>query len=119
MKWYLVKIVYQIICGNGNHTAQFDEQLRLISAEEEPGAIAKAMTIGKQEEEMFENDKKQLVQWKFINVTEVYPLSSLIDGAELYSQVKEADDVDAYRSFIHHKAIVLRKKHLHPSFQIA
>ena len=30
MKWYLAKIVYRIICGEGNHTPQFDEQLRLI-----------------------------------------------------------------------------------------
>ena len=32
MNWYLAKIVYRIICGQGNHTAQFDEQLRLIQA---------------------------------------------------------------------------------------
>ena len=30
MNWYLAKIVYRIICGDGNHTAQFDEQLRLV-----------------------------------------------------------------------------------------
>lgn len=33
MNWYLTKIVYRIICGQGNHTAQFDEQLRLIQAD--------------------------------------------------------------------------------------
>ena len=33
MSWYLTKIVYRIICGQGNHTAQFDEQLRLIESD--------------------------------------------------------------------------------------
>jgi len=32
MNWYLAKMVFRIVCGDGNHTAQFDEQLRLISA---------------------------------------------------------------------------------------
>ena len=32
MNWYLAKIVYRILCGEGEHTAQFDEQLRLVSA---------------------------------------------------------------------------------------
>ena len=34
MKWYLVKIVYQVVTGDGAHSPQFDEQLRLIRADE-------------------------------------------------------------------------------------
>jgi hypothetical protein len=34
MKWYLAKFVYQVISGNGNHSPQFDEQMRLIRADE-------------------------------------------------------------------------------------
>ena len=33
MNWYLAKFVYRIVCGNGNHIPQFDEQLRLITAD--------------------------------------------------------------------------------------
>ncbi|MEP7129294.1 MAG: DUF4288 domain-containing protein, partial [Chitinophagales bacterium] len=29
MNWYLAKIVFRIICGDGLHQPQFDEQLRL------------------------------------------------------------------------------------------
>ncbi len=29
MKWYLAKLVFRIICGEGNHTPQFDEQFVL------------------------------------------------------------------------------------------
>jgi hypothetical protein len=47
MNWYLAKIVYRIICGDGDHTAQFDEQLRLIYAANKEDAFYKAQHIGK------------------------------------------------------------------------
>ena len=47
MSWYLTKIVYRIICGQGNHTAQFDEQLRLIEAGSSQEAFEKATEAAK------------------------------------------------------------------------
>ncbi len=44
MYWFLAKIVYQIVCGEGNHTAQFDEQLRLVQAADENEAFDKAQS---------------------------------------------------------------------------
>lgn len=119
MNWYLAKIVYRIICGDGHHTAQFDEQLRLITAYHEEEALEKARAIGLQEEEVFYNEKKQLVQWKFIDVSELHPLNHLIDGAEVYSQIKETGDPEAYSSFIRHKAHLLHKKYLVENLQPA
>ncbi len=51
MNWYLTKIVYHIICGKGNHKPQFDEQLRLISAENNLHSFQKARLLGKKEED--------------------------------------------------------------------
>ncbi|MER3499070.1 MAG: hypothetical protein C4308_10775 [Chitinophagaceae bacterium] len=48
MNWYLARLVYRIICGNGNHTAQFDEQLRLVCVETKEKAFHKACEIGAQ-----------------------------------------------------------------------
>ena len=45
MSWYLTKNVYRIICGQGNHTAQFDEQLRLIEADSSQEAFEKATEL--------------------------------------------------------------------------
>jgi len=104
MNWYLAKIVYRIICGDGDHTPQFDEQLRLIAATGKDDAFYKAQQIGKREEDVFENNKQQLVQWKFINVSEIYLLGEMIDGAELYSRIEERDDADAYTEIINRKA---------------
>ena len=104
MNWYLAKIVYHIICGYGDHNGQFDEQLRLIAASNKEEAFHKAQTIGRQEEEAFINQKQQLVHWKFINVCELYRLSTLIDGAELYSRIEESDNPDEYIHFVNKKA---------------
>ena len=104
MNWYLVKIVFQVICGDGNHTAQFDEQLRLIAATGKDDAFFKAQQLGRQEEDTFFNFKEQRVQWKFINVMEVYRLSKLIDGAELYSRIEERDEGGAYINMVNRKA---------------
>lgn len=104
MNWYLAKIVFRIICGEGNHTPQFDEQLRLVSANNKESAFHKANDLGRKEEETFFNSKQQLVQWQFVNVSEVYRLSELIDGAEMYSRIEEKEDAEAYIHIVNKKA---------------
>ena len=104
MNWYLVKLVFRIICGDGQHTAQFDEQLRIIEAPDEKEAFVKAQQIGVQEEDTFSNNKQQLVQWKFINIAELYRLNGFIDGAELYSRIYETENADHYISVTHARA---------------
>ncbi|MEK7225456.1 MAG: DUF4288 domain-containing protein, partial [Bacteroidota bacterium] len=52
MNWYLAKIVFRIVCGDGNHLAQFDEQLRLIRADKREEALLKAQLLGSREEEV-------------------------------------------------------------------
>jgi len=110
MKWYLAKLVYQIICGNGEHTPQFDEQLRLIEAGDETEALEKAIRIGYAEETFFFNNKQELVQWKFVDVSERYLLQQLIDGAEMYSRITETDDAAAYIEQVHLRAASLKEK---------
>ncbi len=109
MNWYLVKIVYRIVCGNGTHTPQFDEQLRLIHATDKMEAYTKALRIGQKESETFFNERQQLVQWEFINVSELYPLNKLIDGAEIYSRITEVDNGEAYADAIHKRAVRIKE----------
>ncbi|HET9057105.1 MAG TPA: DUF4288 domain-containing protein [Chitinophagaceae bacterium] len=113
MNWYLAKLVYRIICGDGEHTAQFDEQLRLISAPDEEKAFAKAMAIGQKEEDCFSNVNQQLVQWKFINIAELYKLQDMIDGAEIYSMIRETGDPSSFIRFTHKKAKQIQLKNTH------
>jgi Domain of unknown function (DUF4288) len=118
MNWYLTKIVYQIICGDGDHKPQFDEQLRLISANDEHEAFHKAQRIGVIEQESFVNDKDNLVKWKFIDVCELYKLSELIDGAEVYSRIQEADNAESFVEMIRRKADYIQGDNVLRSLQL-
>jgi len=118
MNWYLTKIIFQIVCGDGNHTAQFDEQLRLISAEDKKSAFNKARQLGQQEEEIFLNIKQQQVHWKFINVSEVYKLGELLDGAELFSRIDEKGDAGVYIDIINNKAAGIIHSDSHELLQL-
>ena len=107
MNWYLAKIVYRIICGDGHHTSQFDEQLRLINAKDHLQAFYKARHIGITEEDNFLNNVNKPVIWKFIDVSEIHLLNSLADGAEMYSKINEEENADSYI-----RTIRLRAAHL-------
>lgn len=110
MNWYLAKIVFRIVCGEGHHTAQFDEQLRLIKAEDECSALEKAKDIGRKEQDCFFNQRQQLVQWQFINVSELLPVDTTMDGAEVYSKINETENPEAYIKFVEDKAAQLQKE---------
>jgi Domain of unknown function (DUF4288) len=96
MKWFLAKLVYRIVCGEGHHTAQFDEQLRLIYAEDELHAFYKARLLGEGDCIKDEIESMVNVQWKFIDVTELHLLACDADGAEMYSVIREEPDANLY-----------------------
>lgn len=104
MNWYVAKIIYQVISGNGMHTPQFDEQYRLIRADELSWAWEKAQVLGRLGQLSFENNTHETVQWKFINVADVCEISELEDGAQLYSHTEEPGDVEEYISMTHARA---------------
>lgn len=108
MNWYLSKIIYQIICDKGAHKPQFDEQLRLIFAEDDLHAFYKARKLGEQEQDNFINHNNKPVCWKFIDVSEIHKLNTLADGVEMYSVIKEENDADAFI-----KTTRLRARNLH------
>ena len=112
MNWYIVKLTYRIICGNGKHTPQFDEQLRLISATDEASALFKARKIGESGSQVFFNENNQLVQWQFINISELNCINDWSDGAEVHSTITEADNADAYINLLTDKAAMLDGRYL-------
>jgi hypothetical protein len=116
MKWYLAKLVYRIICGEGTHTPQFDEQLRLVYAEDDLNAFQKARITGHREEDNFLNRSQKPVLWKFIDVSELHPLNELIDGAELYSRICEEEDAEIYTKLTYLRATHLQENCTQKSF---
>jgi hypothetical protein len=108
MNWYIVKIVFNISSDQTDHTPQFDEQLRLIAAEDKEQAFHKARIIGISEEDSFFNDRQNKIKWEFINVSEIVHVPGLEDGTELYSEIRERDEAKSYIHCIHQKALFLR-----------
>ncbi len=96
MNWFLAKIIFQVICGNGKHPAQFEEQIRLIQAADKAAAFTKANTLAKNEEESFFSLSNQMICWKMVAVTDIYPFNTELDGAELFSGTREEEDADAF-----------------------
>ena len=96
MNWYLAKLVFRIVCGQGDHTPQFDEQLRLISADDELHAFHKARLLGEGDCIENETESTNRVQWKFIDVAELHLLTDFTDGAEVWSAIREEPDADLY-----------------------
>lgn len=104
MKWFIAKLVYQIVVGDGRHRAQFEEQLRLIAARHQQEARQKARQMGKAGEQEFENIHHQLVHWYFLDVSELYAVEEITDGMELYSHIEEPDYPDNYLKLLKHKS---------------
>lgn len=89
MKWYLAKLIFRVSCTNGDHKPQFEEQLRLIAAEDHLHAFHKARILG--DTNHFANIDA-IVKWKFVDVSELQPLGELLDGIEILSTVTECPD---------------------------
>jgi len=96
MNWYLAKLIFQVRSGEGTHTPQFDEQWRLIRADEVAWAFEKASVLGRLDESSFLNERHELVCWKFIEVADIHLIGSLEDGAQLFSSTEEPLDACAY-----------------------
>lgn len=96
MNWYLAKLIYQIVYGDGFYNAQFSEQLRLVEAVDEVHAFTKAQLLGHKEESTLLNETGALIQWKFIDVCELIVIDSMTDGAEVMSQISEPSCAKTY-----------------------
>lgn len=96
MNKYIAKTVFRIISGEGNHTPQFDEQLRFIEAKDEREALKKAREKARSEEDSFLNNRQETVRWQFIDVTDLTDVTHMTDGSQIYSRIEEADDAGHY-----------------------
>ena len=104
MEWYVAKLVYQIVSNKKTAAPQIDEQYRLIRADEAGWALEKANTLGKLGECKLSSYKNSFVEWKFINVVDLYEVGEMKDGAELFSHINEPSNLEEYMSVNESKA---------------
>lgn len=112
MNRYLVKLMFNINIDNGNHAHQFDEQIRIVEAHTLETAFQKARVIGKKEEEAFINHENKVVNWQFIDVTDVFELESMKDGEQVYSTTHENIERHSFIDYVRQKAMLIQAKSL-------
>ncbi len=104
LSWYIAKLVFQVQSGEGTHTPQFDEQWRMVRADEVSWAREKASVLGRMDECQFMNDQKEEVACRFIEVAAIHKIGPFEDGAEIFSDTHEPEDASEYIKLVKLKA---------------
>ena len=89
MHTFLAKLLFHIDVENHVGPAQFDEQLRLVIANDPEAAWQKANHLGLADEEEFTSQNGSRIFWRFVTTLDVFPLSAAGDGAVLITATHE------------------------------
>jgi len=108
MNWFVAKMIFQIE-GNENTYPQFDEQLRLIDAVNEELALEMAHQLGYIYQEEIKSNNQQMINRKFVAVTELDYLGNIEHGKEIHYKIVEPDNMTNYLELVNEKANSLRK----------
>lgn len=93
MKTYASQIIYSIKC-DGEFTGQYDEQWRLLFADDEVAAIELAKTIGIQEASIITDRHGRKISWEMIAIKDVREVE-LGHGSLLTSTVIDVTTIAA------------------------
>jgi hypothetical protein len=92
MKTFTARIIYKIEC-EGIRTEQYEEQWRLIYADDELAALEHAREAAAAEESSFPDRHGRIVNWKLLAVKDLQE-TSLHNGALLFSTIKEMEPME-------------------------
>jgi hypothetical protein len=112
MNWYLVKLIFSIDRADKKNKSEFDEQLRLVSANSMADAYLKAKVLGQKLQGEFYNEDNARVVWGFVDVPEVIELDGIEDGAEIYSSTHETDEKENFINSVRRKGMAIQAKSL-------
>jgi hypothetical protein len=93
MKTFVAQIVYRIECEDQS-TDQYEEQWRLIFAEDETLALKAAQLVAKNEEATIIDRHGRTIIWKLVAVKDLQPIE-IGNGELLFSVVKEIEPIAA------------------------
>ena len=89
MRSFTAQIIYRIEC-EGQPTDQYEEQWRLVYAEDERQALAMARESGKNEESTFIDRQGRNMCWRMVAVKDLQPVE-LKNGGLLFSLVRDVE----------------------------
>ena len=90
---YVAQLIYRIRCA-GVYDEQYEEQWRLVLAEDERAALKAARSIGANDEAIFTDRQGRMIQWQLVAVKDLQPVT-LEHGTLLASAVREIEPVAA------------------------
>jgi len=93
MRAFTAQIIYRIEC-DGQFTDQYEEQWRLVFADDAQGAVTVARDTGKAEEAAFVDRHGRTIFWRMLAVKDIQPVE-LANGSLLFSVVREAEMIPA------------------------
>jgi hypothetical protein len=90
---FVARIIYRICC-TGITEEQYEEQWRLVFAEDERVALFAALQLAARDEDHFTDRRGRTIQWKLIAVKDLQPVS-LTHGSLMASVISEVAPVAA------------------------
>jgi len=93
MQSFTAQIIYRIEC-EGQPTDQYEEQWRLVYAENEERALTEARHAGSTQEATFIDRHGRTICWRMLAVKDLQPVD-LSNGGLLVSIVREAELIPA------------------------
>lgn len=93
MQSFTAQIIYRIEC-EGQPTDQYEEQWRLVYAENEEHALAEARSAGRTEEATFIDRHGRTIVWRMLAIKDLQQVD-LRNGGLLFSMVREAELIPA------------------------
>jgi len=108
MNRYLVKMNFQIRIADDH--SRFDEQIRIVDAIDEEGALFKASALGRKEETLYLNNEAEEVHWKFIGVTDIINLTGMKSGDLVNERLCRKTDHASYMDFLKKKSLEIQVK---------
>lgn len=93
MRSFTAQLIYRIICDEA-FTEQYEEQWRIVFANDENAALAEARRLGIEEECSFADRHGRTIRWEMIAVKELKEVN-MKHGALIFSVVKEVEPIAA------------------------
>jgi hypothetical protein len=93
MKSYTAQIIYRIDC-DGQFTDQYEEQWRLVFAQNEQEALIEARKAGINEETTFIDRHGRSIFWRMLAVKDLQPIE-IKNGGLLFSMLREPELIPA------------------------
>lgn len=93
--WYSAKLLFQAkINGKSVEHPLCEESIRILRADTEEVAQARAEQIGTAAQHEYQNEQGETVGWEFISVLDIQEIEdrSLQDGTEVYSELFRKDE---------------------------